>query len=71
MYNVLQGQDLLLSRRVTGRAGQAGPAVPERNVPGHVDVKQKGSWELCAEGTGQVRNTAKQINVYLKCLSGT
>lgn len=71
MYNVLQVQDLLLSRKATGRAGQAGPAVPEGNTPGHADVKQKGSWELCAEGTGQVKNTAKQINVYSKCFSGT
>lgn len=57
--NILQVQDLLLSMRVTGHAGQAGPVATDRNAPGRVAVTKLGSSELYAEGRPSVKITAK------------
>lgn len=73
--NVLQLQDLLSPRKVTGHAGPAGLTVKSRSAAGHATVTQRGSSEQCAGGKSEVKNTAEQstmISFWIpKCLSDT
>lgn len=64
-YNDLQLHDLLSPRKVTGHAGQAGPAAKGRSAAGHATVTRKRSLELSAGGAQEVKNTAKQTTFFL------
>lgn len=60
----LQLQDLLSFRRVTGRAGQAGPAVRGRSAAGHAAATQWESSGPSAGATQKVKNTAEQLHFW-------
>lgn len=58
----LQVRDRLLSRKVTGPAGLAGPAARGGRAPGYATAIRTGLLELRAEEAEQAKNTARQIN---------
>ena len=61
----MQVHHLRLLRRVTGRAGPAGPTAAEADAAGHAAVTQMGSLELRAGETPEVRSTARPIIYHL------